>query len=194
MRTFHRPGATARLSLLSIVTMLALAACGTSGPSPTPSPSTAATPPGSPVPVPSLSVPDSWPSDVVAAVIALGAADAELASAGGDLIAAANASDLEAMLGAANGLAALVEANRTNAEALAAYEPFAELGASYVRAFDLLGSGATSVSEAIRNGDAEGIVDGSRTIAAGVAAYGEVREPVSVLIPDAIRQSGGKVK
>lgn len=190
MRTNQLPRT---LALVSLLTALVMAACGSSGPSLTPSPS-AATPAGSPVPVPSLAVPDSWPSDVVSAVIALGAADAEFASAGGDLIAAADTSDLELMLGAANGLAALVEVNRSNAEALAAYEPFTELGAAYLRAFDLLGGGASSLSESILTGDAEGIVEGSRTIASGVAAYGEVREPLSVLLPDAIRQSGGKVK
>lgn len=188
MRTNQLPRT---LALVSLLTALVMAACGSSGPSLTPSPS-AATPAGSPVP--SLAVPDSWPSDVVSAVIALGAADAEFASAGGDLIAAADTSDLELMLGAANGLAALVEVNRSNAEALAAYEPFTELGAAYLRAFDLLGGGASSLSESILTGDAEGIVEGSRTIASGVAAYGEVREPLSVLLPDAIRQSGGKVK
>ena len=189
-----RPGtAVRRLSRLGLASLLAavtVAACGSASPSERPSP----TPPGSPQPAPSIEVPASWPSSAVNAVIALAAADAELASAGGDLIAAANTSDLELMLSAANGLAGLVEANRPNAEALAAYQPFAELGAAYLQAFDLLESGATALSEAITTGDAQGIVEGSRTIAAGVAAYGEVREPVSVLLPEALRQSGALVK
>ncbi len=182
-----------RLGLAALLLVSSVAACGSAAPSATQT-GAPSVPPGSPQPVPSLEVPETWPSGVVTAVIALAAADAELASAGGDLIAAANTSDLELMLGAAIGLAALVDANRPNAEVLAAYEPFAELGAAYLRAFDLLGGGAAALSEAITTGDAEGIIEGSRTIAAGVAAYGEVREPMSVLLPEALRQSGAKVK
>jgi hypothetical protein len=183
-----------RLGLVAIVAAASLAACGSSGPSTEPSGPGSPTPLPSPRPVPSLEVPESWPSSVVTAVIALAAADAEFASAGGDLIAAANTSDLELMLRAANGLASLVGVNRSNAQALADYEPFAELGQAYLRAFDLLESGASALSQAITAGDAEGIVEASRTIAAGVSAYGEVREPISVLLPEALRQSGAKVK
>lgn len=172
---------------LGIVLVVAvLAGCG---PAATPSPSASAGATESPGPKPT-----SWPFGIPSAVIALGAMDNELPKAGADLIAAAEAEDFGKMRGAADGLVNLIDGNLPNAKTLQTYEFTRKLGADLEAALLAIRDGAARVRDGITAGDAEAIVDGSRGIASGLEAYGELRFPLSELIPEAMRQRRALVK
>ncbi len=157
----------------------------------------ALTPPASPSAGASESAgpaPTSWPFGVPSAVIALGAMDNELPKAGADLIAAADAEDFPKMRGAADGLVHLIDGNLPNTRTLQTYEFTRKLGADLDAALRAIRDGAAKVRDGIDAGDARAIVDGSRRIAAGLEAYGELRFPLSELIPEAMRQRKALVK
>lgn len=160
--------------------MAVLAGCG---PAVTPSPGASAGATESPGPKPT-----SWPFGISSAVVALGAMDNELPKAGADLIAAAEAEDFAKMRGAADGLVNLVDGNLPNAKRLQTYEFTGKLGADLEAALLAIRDGAARVRDGITAGDAEAIVAGSRGLSEGLAAYGELRFPLSELIPEAMRQ------
>lgn len=178
------PGPARTLALALLVAVLA--GCGP-----------AVTPPASPSPGPSESAgpaPTSWPFGVPSAVIALGAMDNELPKAGADLIAAAEAEDFAKMRGAADGLVHLIDGNLPNTRTLQTYEFTGDLGADLEAALLAIRSGAAGIRDGIDAADAEAIVAGSRGLSEGLAAYGELRFPLSELIPEAMRQKRALVK
>ncbi len=172
---------------LRIVLLAALlAGCG---PAATPSADASAGATGSAGPKPT-----SWPFGVPSAVIALGAMDNELPKAGADLMAAAETEDFGKMRGAADGLVHLIDGNLPNTKTLQTYEFTRQLGTDLEAALLAIRDGAAEVRDGIDAGDAEAIVAGSRWIAAGLEAYGELRFPLSELIPEAMRQKRALVK
>ena len=120
--------------------------------------------------------------------MALGAADAEIEKAGVDLQKAAETQDLEAMWGAADGLAKMIDGLMPNIDRLAAYEATAPAAALYRQAFPELASGAKRLRDSITKGDPAGVVAGSQQIARGLAAYAPVRRQIRDLVEQAIVQ------
>ena len=129
-----------------------------------------------------------WPGTTVLAVIALGAADGEIQKAGADLQAAADAEDLNAIRGAADGLAKMIDGLIPNIERLDVYEGTRPVAALYRKAFPEISAGAKQLRDSIVNGDADGIAAGSRAIAAGLADYAPIRQHIADLVEQAILQ------
>lgn len=185
-RQAPRPGAAslggllkARRPLLVLVALVVMA-CG--GPSPVASPpasaSAASDSPG-PKPTP-------WPVSVIDAVMVLGAADAELWKAGSDVARAADAKDVEAMWGAADGTAKLLTGLMPNIEILEGYPHTAALGAAYRASFPVMLEGATQLRDSITAGDAAGVVAGSKQLAEGVRSYASARALLEGYVHDAV--------
>jgi hypothetical protein len=177
----YRPGAAlARTLLAALLAPLLAFACDGAPASPSPSTPGAA----SASPMPSL-----WPSGVPAAVLALAATDNEIRKASVDLVAAAEAEDPEAMLGAAQGLARLTDANIANADLLDSFEVTRPAGAKTREAMIGLRDAAFMIRDSIRAGDAAGVEEGSRRLAAAVGTYGEARVLLAALVEEALRQT-----
>jgi hypothetical protein len=51
-----------------------------------------------------------------------------------------------------------------------------------------IGAGARQLRDAIKSGDATGVVAGSQRIAKGLAAYGPIRQEIASLVEQAIVQ------
>lgn len=183
-----RPASRRSLAPLAgplLATLLALG-CG-GAPATAPAPTT----PGvaSASPQPSL-----WPAAVPAAVLALAATDNEIRKAGIDLAAAAEAEDPAAMMGAAEGLARLAEANIGNAELLESFELTRPAGTKAREAMIALRDAAVMLRDSIRDGDAAGVEEGSRRLAAAVGIYGEARVLLAALTEEALRQTRALVR
>lgn len=135
-----------------------------------------------------------WPSLVIDGVLALAAADAELWKAGADIARAADAEDVQAMWGAADGTVKLIEGLMPNIDALEAYPHTAELGGAYRASFPVMLEGATQIRDSITAGDAAGVVAGSQTLADGIVRYGEVRRTLQTYINDALTMKDSLVQ
>lgn len=122
-----------------------------------------------------------WPGTVVEAVMILALADVEIQAAGGDLGVAAAAEDLEAMWGAADGLATLVEKLQRQVPRIADYPESAAAADAYEAAFPAMLAGATALRDAITARDAAGIAAGSQQLAAGLEKYAEARREIGPL-------------
>lgn len=179
----------ARLLLCVLAAVVLVAGCGGGPASPSggsaPSSAAAGGPSGSPGPG---ATPPRWPGTTVLAVIALGAADAEIEKAGIDLQAAADKPDLRAMLGAADGLARLIDNLTPNIERLEAYDGTRSVAAMYRKAFPQIAAGARQLRDALRSGDAAGTLAGSQLIARGLADYAPIRRQIAALVEQAIVQ------
>jgi hypothetical protein len=169
--------------------MIAVVACGGTRASVAPSPS----PSGGAVALPSPQA-TAWPSLVYEGVVALGAADPEIWKAGADIARAADAKDVEAMWGAADGTVKLIEGVLPNVEELEGYPHTAELGAAYRAAFPVMLEGATQIRDSITAGDSAGVVAGSKTLAQGVVLYGKVRGMLQPYINDALKMKPSLVQ
>lgn len=161
------------------------AACGASE---TASPSASISPgqtggTGTPSPQPSR-----WPGPVVLAVIKLAGADGEIAKAGQDFTAAANASDLAALWGAADGLIPVIKDLIPSVDPLEQWDRTRELGGDLRTAYPLMLDGATELRDAITAGDAKGVEAGSRKLVAGLTAYSPARVILGNLVQEAILQ------
>ncbi len=180
-------GSTARpLSGLSALTAgvlllaLVIVACGSSA---TASPRTSASPDGSAGPKPSR-----WPGTAVLAIIKLGGIDGEIAKAGRDFITAADARDVEAMWGAADGLIPVVSDLTLSVQHLAEWDKTTELAGYLETAYPLMLEGATQLRDSITAGDSAGVEEGSRKLAEGLTAYSPARAILADLVPEALLQ------
>lgn len=127
-----------------------------------------------------------WPGTVVEAVVFLAKADVEIQAAGADLGAAAASQDLEAMWGAADGLATLVERLQTQVPRIADYPMTAGAAQAYEAAFPDMLAGATLLRDSITAGDSPGLVEGSQQLSAGLEKYAEARRLIGPLFDEAI--------
>jgi hypothetical protein len=127
-----------------------------------------------------------WPGNVVEAVVFLGKADLAIKEAGADLGAAAASQDLEAMWGAADGLATLLERLQSLVPRIADYPETAAAARAYEAAFPGMLAGATLLRDSITAGDSPGVVEGSRQLAAGLDKYAEARRLIVPLFNEAI--------
>jgi len=185
-----RPGGRRLAPLLAAALLLGaliVAACGAS--TVAPSASTSATASGSPrgsgpaQPQPS---PTRWPGGVVEAVVILGKADLDIQAAGADLGAAAAYQDLQAMWGAADGLANLVAKLQTQVPRIATYPETSAAAEAYDAAFPDMLAGSRTLADAIKAGDAAAIQAGSKQLATGLGAYAKARRLIGPLFDQAI--------
>jgi hypothetical protein len=177
------PLASLRSVGLALVVAAGLVGCGTSAPaSPAATPAASA---GAPSPDPSAR---RWPGGTALAMIALGAADAELQQAGADFAAAADKKDLKALWGAADGLAKLIDELMPEVGRLADDPDTRAAGVLYQKAFPQLGNGAKKLRDAITAGDSAGILAGTQEIVRGLADYAAVRQVIGPLVEQAFLQ------
>lgn len=174
------PIRAARIVALAALVAVVVACAGTANP-PAPSPSSG----GGTVVTPAPKA-TPWPSSVIEGVLALGAADAELWKAGADIARAADAKDVEAMWGAADGTVKLIEGLMPNIDALEAYPHTQPLAEAYRASFPVMLEGATQLRDSITAGDAEGVVAGSRRLADGISLYADVRSMLEGYVNDAL--------
>jgi hypothetical protein len=175
-----------RPAAILLVLVVLLAACG--GATGTASPSlSASTGPsasvdtGKPAPSPTL-----WPGGVIEAVMNLGKADAEIQAAGADLGAAAAYQDLEAMWGAADGLATLISRLEGQIPRIVDYPETAAAAEAYAAALPDMLAGARTLRDSIKAGDAAGVQAGSRQLAQGLESYAVARRLIGPLVDQAL--------
>ena len=131
-------------------------------------------PPGRPVaPARAAAEPSAtpWPGGVIEALLVLGAADQDIQTAGGDLGTAVNKQDLEAMWGAADGLATCSTQLPARSTGSAATRRRPTLAAAYDAALPEMTGGAKELRDAITDEDAAGITAGSQRFPNGLEAY-----------------------
>jgi hypothetical protein len=182
--------------ILPLVVVLAVAlvvaACGTSSGSPSatsgaPSAAASATPAAEASDdVGAGPQPTNWPGPVIEAVLNLAKADLEIKEAGGDLGAAATTEDLEAIWGAADGLATLIGKLQPQVDRMRDYPATAAAVAAYDAAFPDMRAGATKIRDSITAGDAEGVTAGFQQLATGTAAYEQARAEIGPLVQPAL--------
>lgn len=186
----RRIAATGGGPLVALVLLIALlvAACGAATSSGAPSSSPPATgEPSSPGESEAVGPsPTPWPGGVVEAVVLLGKADAEIQEAGGDLGAAAANEDLEAMWGAADGLAPLLEKVQGQVDRIRDYPETAGAAAAYDAALPDMLAGATGIRAAIDAKDATALAAAVKQLGTGTAAYAEARRQIGPLVERAI--------
>jgi len=185
------------LAALVLLVALLVAACGaatssaTPGASPSGATGASASPDGSEAVGPR---PTPWPGGVVEAVVLLGKADAEIQKAGGDLGAAAASEDLEAMWGAADGLAPLLEKMQGQVDRIRDYPETADAAKAYDAALPDMVAGATGIRAAIDAKDATALAAAVQQLGTGTAAYAEARRQIGPLVEQAILMQRTLVK
>lgn len=196
------PERGAPLAAIALLLTLLVAACGaatvtsspSSGPSASPagdaSSSAGAGSPGAASPGASDEAvgpkPTSWPGGVVEAVIILGKADADIQAAGADLGAAAAYEDLEAMWGAADGLATLIEKLQGQVDRIRDYPVTQAAAKAYDASFPDMLAGAKQIRDSIKAGDGAGLTAGFQRLAAGTQAYEAARKEIGPLVEPAL--------
>ncbi|HYO42076.1 MAG TPA: hypothetical protein VES19_02655 [Candidatus Limnocylindrales bacterium] len=183
----HRASPAGVILVLGFMLALLVGACGATGPSGSPSASSpasgAADASGRTGSAGTALEPGAtpWPGNIVEAVMILALADVQIQAAGGDLGAAAAYEDLEAMRGAADGLATLVKKLQEQVPRIADYPESAAAAKAYEAAFPAMLAGATALRDAIDAKDAPGIATGSQQLAAGLEQYRLARREIGPL-------------
>jgi hypothetical protein len=190
IRTVAASG-TGSLVALVLLAALLVGACGAAISTAAPSAVPSAEPAGSASPSASASEavgpsPTSWPGGVVEATVILGKADLEIEKAGGDLGAAAAYEDLEAMWGAADGLATLIEKLQGQVDRIRDYPETAAAAKAYDAALPDMLAGAKGIRTAIDAKDATALAAAVQQLATGTAAYAEARRQIGPLVDQAI--------
>jgi hypothetical protein len=184
-----RPAVTSAVAVLAGGMLVALVVAACAGPTSTASP---VSPGASPTASASASEavvgpsPTPWPGGVVEAIVILGKADLEIQKAGGDLGAAAASEDLEAMWGAADGLAVLIEKLQKQVDRIRDYPVSADAATAYDAAFPDMLAGAKGIRDAISAKDSAALTDAVQQLGRGTAAYAEARRQMGPLVDQAI--------
>jgi hypothetical protein len=187
-----RATAPAAAALAALALAVAVAACA---PSASPSPSA---PAGSPSPASADASagpsPTPWPGNVADSVIALGAADSQIAAAGAAMDAAIAAKDLRALKGAVDGLVTYLDEQASAVTDVSGYPATRSLGETYARAFAEMRAGSVAVSDGVKQGDATAVDAGIAGLSAGITTYGLARQALGPLLDQAISQKRLLVK
>jgi hypothetical protein len=189
-----------RLTAVLILAAIVVVACGSATPSGSTTPSSGLVGPAVPSaidgpagsgPTPQ---PTAWPGNAVLGIVGLGAGDNEIAKAVADFSEAVAAEDLVRMRGAAGGLENLVTGLGHQVDRIAIYPPMAGLVDQYHVAFGAMLDGSRKLRAAIDAGDADAILSATQRITEGMAAYGEIRGPLSAWVEQATAQQRLLVK
>ena len=127
-----------------------------------------------------------WPTDIIDATIALGALDNQVKLAGADLAAGVSEQDLGRVLGATDGLADLMTQALPDAQKLTTWADTKEAGTAYGPVLAAIGTAATQVSAALREGDTETFVAGMQDLSTALQQYEMVRAPMVDLVDQAL--------
>jgi hypothetical protein len=150
------------------------------------------------VPVASAATPaptsTPWPGNVPDAIIGLGAVDAQLAAAGQAMDAAVQAKDVAAMVGAADGLVALIDAYGKYVAIAQGYPATRPLADTYAGAFEELRAGASDISTGAKAGDGAKMNAGLQALGEGITAYGLARKAIGSFVEQALSQKKMYVK
>ena len=120
------------------------------------------------------------------AIVILGKADEQIKTASGDLGAAAASEDLQAMWGAADGLATLIERLQPQVDRIRDYPVTAAAATAYDGAFPDMLAGALAIRDSITAGDGAGLTAGVERLAKGTAAYEAARREIGPLVEPAL--------
>jgi hypothetical protein len=127
-----------------------------------------------------------WPTDVINATIALAALDNEIKKASTDLNKAADTSDTALLLGAAEGIVALVTPLQPDAAKMAGFEETKAAGEAYVKALGAIRTSGEALVKSLRAGDGPGVTTNAQALAQAMALYGEARPLIVDLANKAI--------
>jgi hypothetical protein len=130
--------------------------------------------------------PTRWPGGVVEAVMILGTADQQIKAAGADLGAAVANEDVEALWGATDGLAQLLDKLIPQIDRISDYPATADAARAYKAALPEMDAAAKQVRDAIRAGDSATVTSGMERLSAATAKYGEARAALGPLVDQAI--------
>jgi hypothetical protein len=176
----------APIAALALLAAMLVAACGAAAGTPSP----AATPSTTPLAGASGEAngpqPTSWPGGVVEATVILGKADLDIKNAGADLGAAAAYEDLEAMYGAADGLATLIDRLIPQVDRIRDYPTTAAVAKAYDASLPDMSAGAHKIADSIKAGDSAGLTAGVEQLAKGTAAYEDARKQIGPLLETAL--------
>jgi hypothetical protein len=171
-------------------------------PSVTPRPST--TPATGPSPLPSVGLFDPgrtldpatvrWPADIIDAAISLAVLDNSIKEAGADLTTAAQQEDLSLMLGAAAGLASVIEAAQPFARLLVGYDATKAVGEAYVPVLAELDGAASALAAGLRAGDGAQVQTASARLGTALQAYRGVRAGMVEIADQAILMRRGALE
>ena len=123
--------------------------------------------------------PTSWPGTVVAATIALGAADGQFESMGNDMQTAVDANSPQEMLLAAQSGLDFLTGNQKNIPLIQAYPETKPLGDALAKAYADMIAGLQKIKDSLTSGDAAGVQAGFQQWAAGSTEYAAVRQGLS---------------
>lgn len=112
-----------------------------------------------------------WPTDVIAATIALAALHNEILKAGADLTLAAKQQDPRMMLGAAQGLAQVTDQSIPNAQILTKWPDTRSVGEAYVPMLAGIRDASNALATALQTGDAPGVGTASQRMGEALQVY-----------------------
>lgn len=160
-----------------------IVACGASV---TPSPSTGSSAPtggGSGVPTPK---PTFWPTGVVEATIALGAADGDFIKMANDVVGAVDSNDAARVLQVMSDALTFLKGNQENVPRLQGYPATTDVGDKLAAAYAQMIEGAQAVIAGMNAGDSSAVQAGFDTFFAGNAAYVAISPALGDLADQAV--------
>ncbi|HEY2916512.1 MAG TPA: hypothetical protein VGI98_04775 [Candidatus Limnocylindrales bacterium] len=174
-RRSHRP---LLLLAISLVTLAVVVVACTSTPA-TPGPSSGDGSGQGPAGTGPTPKPTSWPSEVVIATVALGAADSQFESMGGDMTTAVNDNSPQEILTASQSGLDFLKGNQPNIPKLQSYSETKSLGDGLAKAYADMIAGLQKIHDSLEAGDAAGVQAGFQQWASGSTEYAAVRQDLS---------------
>lgn len=166
-----------------VVAMATVAgACSPATPSSAP-PSSASASAGDGTAVPK---PTAWPTTVVEAAIALGAADGDFTTMANDVIGAVNSEDPARILKVMNDAIQFLTENQKNIPKMQAYAETKSVGDRLEPAYAQMLAGATEVRDGLTAGNSSAVETGLTTFFAGNDAYVKVSSDLGDLAEQAL--------
>jgi hypothetical protein len=123
--------------------------------------------------------PTSWPSSVVIATVALGAADSQFEKMGSDMQSAVDDNSPQEMLIASQSGLDFLKGNQPNIPHLQGYSETEALGDGLAKAYADMIAGLQKVHDSLQSGDSAGVQTGFQQFAAGSQEYAAVRQDLS---------------
>lgn len=171
---------------VAVVAVLAVA-CSPAGSATPGAPTTGpASPSGSGSPASPGPKPTAWPTTVVEAAVALGAADGDFTTMADDVVAAVESQDPARILKVVDGVITFLTENQKNIPRLQAYEATRPVGDRLAPAYATMLDGATKVREGLLSGDAASVEAGFVTFFEGNTAYVQISRDLGDIAEQAL--------